>query len=291
LNWRVEHLEATALLTTPLVDVTRVGCCQTRSGAGPEEWNAAPQVVLPLRGLFEVHRRCATVLVEPTAAIVFGLEEAYRVSHPLDAGDECLVLEFATELHEEAFGRVEGTHGRLSARSQLGAVILASAIGRNDADPLAWEEGAIALLEAVACDVADGAEAAPHMSTAGRARADDVRALLADDIARRWRLADLGRAVHCSPFHLARQFRAATGVTISAYLLRLRLSAALERIAQGETDLARLAAELGFAHHSHFTARFRSVFGCTPAAARADLVAPRADYLRTIVTAGRPGRA
>ena len=53
----------------------------------------------------------------------------------------------------------------------------------------------------------------------------------------------------------------------------------LERIAGGETNLARLAAELGFAHHSHFTARFRSVFHTTPS------------EVRRIVTAGGRRRA
>jgi AraC family transcriptional regulator len=79
--------------------------------------------------------------------------------------------------------------------------------------------------------------------------------------------------VHCSPFHLARQFRAATGQTIARHLLRLRLSLALERIAAGETSLARLASDLGFAHHSHLTARFHAMFATTPS------------QLRTILTA------
>ena len=77
----------------------------------------------------------------------------------------------------------------------------------------------------------------------------------------------------------------ANGETISGYLLRLRLAAALHRIAEGERNLARLAVELGFSHHSHFSARFRSVFGCTPVRARGALTAPRLRELSTILTA------
>jgi AraC-like DNA-binding protein len=87
------------------------------------------------------------------------------------------------------------------------------------------------------------------------------------------------------PFHLARKFRAVTGESISRYLLRLRLGLALDRIAAGETELARLAVELGFAHHSHFSARFRSVFGTTPSQARSELASGPRRELSTIVTA------
>jgi AraC family transcriptional regulator len=173
----------------------------------------------------------------------------------------------------------------LSPRTQLVAWVFAGAVRRGDADAFACEEDAAILLEAVASDLTDASGAGARVSKTQRERADEVRALLADDLARRWRLDAVGRAVHCSPFHLARQFRRATGETISGYLLRLRLSAALHRISEGESDLARLAVELGFSHHSHFTARFRSVFGCTPVRARDALTTPLINDLSTILTA------
>jgi AraC-like DNA-binding protein len=49
--------------------------------------------------------------------------------------------------------------------------------------------------------------------------------------------------------------------------------------------LARLAVELGFAHHSHFSARFRSVFGMTPTAVRNTLTHRRFQQMSKIVTA------
>ena len=55
--------------------------------------------------------------------------------------------------------------------------------------------------------------------------------------------------------------------------MRLRLALAAERVVDGERDLARLASDLGFASHSHLSARFRALFGTTPS------------ELRTIVTA------
>ncbi len=272
--WRVGHLDAAVLLDTSVVEVVQVWCCSPRSAVGDEEWNQAPQIVVPRRGLFTVHRSGKSVLADPTHAVVFGREECYRVSHPLDGGDESVVLGFKAEIQEEAVGRLHGGSGRLSPRTQLAAWMFVGAVRRADADALGCEERAVLLLDAVARDLTDGPGAEARSSKTQRDRADQVRALLADDLARPWRLDAVGQAVHCSPFHLARQFRRATGETMSRYLLRLRLAAALHRIAEGETDLARLAVELGFAHHSHFTARFRSVFGCTPARARDALTTP-----------------
>lgn len=58
------------------------------------------------------------------------------------------------------------------------------------------------------------------------------------------------------------------GTTIHDYLRRQRLRAALEPLAETSTDLARLALDLGFSSHSHFTGAFRREFGRTPSPAR-----------------------
>ena len=57
--------------------------------------------------------------------------------------------------------------------------------------------------------------------------------------------------------------------------MRLRVRAALDRCAEGERELARLAAELGFADQAHLTRAVRAETGTTPAALRAALSDPR----------------
>lgn len=76
-------------------------------------------------------------------------------------------------------------------------------------------------------------------------------------------LAELGRALDLSPFHLCRVFKAATGQTIHAFRARLRLRSALERVEQG-ASLTDVALDVGFSSHSHFTDSFRREFGFTP---------------------------
>jgi AraC-like DNA-binding protein len=135
------------------------------------------------------------------------------------------------------------------------------------------EEGCMYLLQRLV-------EVVPTIDTRGgqlgpgqRLRVQRARALLASEPSRRWTLASLARAMDSSPFHLAREFRSITGETISRYVLRLRLAIALQRLADGESNLMKLAGDLGFAHHSHFSARFRSVFRETPSQVRRTLTA------------------
>ena len=52
---------------------------------------------------------------------------------------------------------------------------------------------------------------------------------------------------------------------------RLRLGLALERLRQGERDLTRLALELGYSHHSHFTMAFTRCYGEPPRTLRRNL--------------------
>jgi AraC family transcriptional regulator len=120
---------------------------------------------------------------------------------------------------------------------------------------------------------------------------EQARTLLASSPGTRWDLESLGRALRCSPFHLARQFRTLTGETISRYLLRLRLAIAVERLAQGERDISALAIEIGFSHHSHLSARFRETFGITPSAAREILTRENVEKLRALIDADKSARS
>jgi AraC-like DNA-binding protein len=116
---------------------------------------------------------------------------------------------------------------------------------------------------------ADVAAGRPATARARRALADGVREALAEDPRRS--LPDLARLLAVSPHHLSRVFRAAAGHTISRHRIALRARSALERLADGERDLARLSADLGFADQGHMCRVLRRETGSTPSALRAAL--------------------
>lgn len=79
-------------------------------------------------------------------------------------------------------------------------------------------------------------------------------------------LDELAQAAGMSPFHFARQFKAATGYPPHEYLIRLRIDRARELLEKhGRTlTMAAIAHDCGFADQSHLARHFKRVLGVTP---------------------------
>ncbi|HKA37227.1 MAG TPA: AraC family transcriptional regulator [Thermoanaerobaculia bacterium] len=104
--------------------------------------------------------------------------------------------------------------------------------------------------------------------------AENAKAMLSESLERPRPLADLASGLGVSVFRLCRVFRRRTGTTLHGFRNRLRLTASLERLEDHRGDLTRVALDLGYCSHSHFSAAFRREFGSTPSAFRASLAAP-----------------
>ena len=121
---------------------------------------------------------------------------------------------------------------------------------------------------------------------AARDAVEAARAELAGDPARAITVRELASRVSLSAFHLCRLFRRLTGSTVHHYLVDLRLRLALERLEDRSADLSRLAHDLGFSSHSHFSAAFRRRLGLAPSRVRGVLARScRASGLLARVTA------
>ena len=96
-----------------------------------------------------------------------------------------------------------------------------------------------------------------------RARVRSIIELFRARLAETITLDELARRFDCTPFHLIRFFKKASGLSPYAYLLRLRLERARELILQGR-PLSDAALASGFADQSHLTRRFKSLYGIPP---------------------------
>jgi AraC-like DNA-binding protein len=88
-------------------------------------------------------------------------------------------------------------------------------------------------------------------------------------------LATLAADLAHSPFHVSRVFREQTGLTLTRFRNKVRASIAIDRLAQGEADLAGLAVELGFHDQAHMTRVVRAEAALPPGRIRS-LLADRA---------------
>jgi AraC-like DNA-binding protein len=280
----MSHLTIRLLFRSPVVSIRDVRCRPVDAGCGSEEWTPEPAVVFPRSGVFVRHVGRRQVVATPNDVLFFSAGEPYRVSHPLGRGDDCTSFTFAPEVLREAIGghdpvaadRPGARFAHLEAPVPVATLLAHQRLrqGLRSAPPpdaLEIEERAVALLADAlgAAFSSRGARAArPATEETRRCWVNSVRELLAGRPEARSSLAELARAVACSPFHLSRVFRLETGMPIHRYRLHLRLALAVERLLDGEPDLTRLALDLGFSSHSHFTAAFRRGFGVPPSAVR-----------------------
>jgi AraC-like DNA-binding protein len=276
-------LSCQRLFAGSLVAITDVRCLVRDARCGEEEASAEPELVFPRTGAFVRHVGRESVLADANHVLFFDGGEPYRVSHPLGAGDTTTVLSFAPSVLEEAFPR-RSVPGRPSGRRfplchcSIGPEVSLTLHGLRrhllgSRDGGAVEETALGVLHAVADGVSGKLERPlPSCRPATRPRrrevVEDTRLLLARTYRRAFPLAAIAREVGASPFHLVRLFREETGVPIHRYRSLLRLREALQRLADGERDLARLALELGYASHGHFAEAFRAAFGTSPSSYR-----------------------
>ncbi len=216
----------------------------------------------------------------PTDVVLYDPEQEYRRHLVSEAGDRCTyiivredeVARMVTTVTGDTRGahRFPRQHGRLSAPAFLRSRRLQATLRHDVLDPLEVEESALGL---VASALDDAVSPGVHTLASARQRRDvrAVQELLGHRFADPLTLADIGREVGASPYHLARGFRLETGWSIHEYRLQLRVRTAVDRLAAGPVDLARLAMELGFSSHSHLTDTFRRIFGAPPSTIRHQL--------------------
>ncbi len=263
-------LSARTLLHHDGVEIADVACRHTRGRGHTGEQTGGHAVVFIRRGCFLRSADGVETLLDPTIAYCMNPGEEQRYDHPHDHGDDCTSLLLAPDLVASLWGGEETLPSvplPTSPEIDLEHRLLLSA-GHRGGDPHEILERAI-LLTAQALGQADPRRVAagrPAATSARRAVADGAREILAANPERS--LPDLARELAVSPHHLSRIFRAATGHTISRHRMRLRTRSALEQLAGGEQDLARLAADLGFADQSHLCRVLRKETGHTPSALR-----------------------
>jgi AraC family transcriptional regulator len=143
---------------------------------------------------------------------------------------------------------------------------------RRSADALEVEETALALLAAIVRAASTRSPARSGTRARTRARRQEqveaVRTRLLADPAGKASLDDLARLTHTTPYHLARSFNEEIGIPIHQYRLRLRLALAIPLLLDTGRPAGRIALELGFSSHSHFTETFRRMTGVAPGALR-----------------------
>ena len=242
-----------------------------------------PILVFPRTAVSIRHEGGRPFVATPAVITLYNRGQRYRRDAVDPVGDLCEWFNFRDDVlleglaagdptvHERPAHPFRRPFARAEHRLYLRQRLLVQRVLSTPAaalDRLAVEEEALGLL---ARFVAVAAAPAPPRGELGAGQRDLVERLQAllglrfhEDLS----LAALAAELGCSPFYLARLFRRATGASIHACRVQLRLLRSLEPVAVGRRDLAAIALDLGFGSHSHFTSAFRGAFGITPSELR-----------------------
>jgi len=242
------------------------------------------EFVFPRTAVWIEHAGARPFLADPTVVTFYNRDQPYRRRALSADGDRCEWYAFDPRILTDVLSRVDPgaqgrpdrpfpfTHGPVDPVSYAEQRMVAHHLARpEEADALAVEEVMLGVLLRVArlAYARQGIEAAPGGGPAASPEViERVRAYALGHLGERLTLSRLALAAGCSPFQLCRTFRRRTGGRLHQWLVRLRLLASLERVAEPGSDLTSVALDAGFASHSHFTAAFRAAFGLTPSALR-----------------------
>ncbi len=222
-------------------------------------------LVLPGPAVWIQPIRQDPLLATANEVLCYPPDTHYRRRIAAPSGDRCIFVALDEDLAGELgipAGPQRLRQSALGPRTYAAANVLARAIDTGTATDLTSAEQVLDLLHRLT--------GSGPIRTEPRHRGliEQVKYELARRIDQPVRLAEIAAAVHYSPFHLARLFRADTGMPMYGYLQQLRLRESLAQAVDGRPGLAELANAYGFASHSHYTRMFRRVFGMPPTALR-----------------------
>ncbi|WP_035701712.1 helix-turn-helix domain-containing protein [Glycomyces tenuis] len=261
-------LRSQPVITAPEYSV-RVVTCSDDS----RRWSAAETadtfgLVLPRRGHFRMTDDGFEHAVDVTQGYLQVPGREHRFAHPA-GGDECTFVSLGAALWEEIVGdRPLPITVRVDGVAELAHRLLLRA-AHDGADP---DERLVRTVAAAArLSPSAEADAAARTATARASRARVAalarEAVLEGDPASH-DLVSLARVLRVSPAHLSRVFQAETGISLTRFRNRIRVSRALARLEGGDADLAAIAGDLGFADQAHLTRTVRATLGTTPARVR-----------------------
>jgi AraC-like DNA-binding protein len=232
-----------------------------------------PHIVWPTTTVEIMRAELGVVCADANTVVLYDPGTAYRRRRVTPAGDHCLFFALRHDLLEllpdrlvHADGsRFAAGHRLCTARSWLRKERLVAAARSRCVEPMHLEEMALAAVADLALDRSEPEDRSPRV----RDRVEYARVLLGQDLHLSIQVTSVATRLEVSPFHLARQFRACTGRSMYGYRQELRVRAGVRRaLGDPQADLSAVAADLGFASHSHFTATCRRVFGSAPSVLR-----------------------
>lgn len=251
-------------------------------------------VVFPRTTVWIQHEGSRRFLSDPGIVTIYNRAQRYERFAASPEGDRCDWFGLSDDIAREiaaastpAAGDAERPFGFEWAPSSGALYMRQRALFQRASagavDVLEVEEAVMGIVAAVLSSAVGSAPASVAREHRARRRhqelAEAARVHVARELSRNVSIHDIACSLGTSPYHLCRVFRSCTGRSLHDYRNELRIRRALELFTGSRLSgltISSVAHELGFSSHSHFVRAVRRHLGTTPGAARAEVLAPRA---------------
>jgi AraC-like DNA-binding protein len=236
-----------------------------------EHWTDAapmktPRISFVRAGVYQRRINGVESYADNTTVLVTQPGDEFAVAHPLGCGDLFTIVESQTE-----WDLLPGEY-RMNDELDLHHRRLIG-LARQGVDELELGERLAALLEALPSNTSRDNRWSPQTVRAHRKLASGATEVLVES-GYEAGLDGIASKLYCSPHHLSRVFRQVTGLTLTEYRNRLRVSEVLADLQDGESNLRELAARYGFADQAHMIRVVRRHYGAAPGTLQKLLKAP-----------------
>lgn len=252
-------LSAEILAVRPEFTVATVVCRARHARWSEPEECGDHRLVLVRRGRFRRSAGGNDADLDPTAGYLGAPGQEERFAHPA-GGDLCTSIRLTPGLREGfPEGRESTTAVYVDARVDLAHRRVLAAASGGDIGYAVTEE----LLRLVTVAAGRPTE---RQKPADRVLVAAAREAIIEGAPESASLCALAGLLGASPYRLSRAFSQQMGVSLTRYRNRVRVGRFMDRLAAGETGLAGIAADLGFADQAHLSRTVREHLGHTPTA-------------------------
>lgn len=257
--------ERTPLLAKRGLQVADILCTSGPRDTPFEEAHSVMSIAVVVSGTFTYQSDQGRTLMTPGSLLIGHSGSCFTCGHEHAEGDRCLAFMFDNNLFErisaDAGARPTRQRGQRVPFLRTTAPLIARAIA-SMREPAVLEEVAMDLARTVLATQHDAR--APRFVARDESRVAEVVRYLEQTFDRPHSLLDLAQRADVSPFHFLRVFRKVTGVSPHQMVLRLRLSAAAQKLLTTDEPVTEIAYGVGFEDLSNFIRTFRAEFGASP---------------------------
>jgi AraC family transcriptional regulator len=248
-------------------------CAGHDSPGRHEEWCADDRIVITRRGVWQLQHARQIQTADPLHAILWPGQSGFRIHHPIGGADDCTVIrltERGTRAMRECLAPRDADQIRDTFAHQSVALnqhnfalhwrLLLAARNPQTCDVLAIEDMAQTLLMEICQPKCTRAPPSKHSIRIAHQAKEVIAKRFRDALS----LSSIAETLGCSPFYVAHQFKRVFGTSVHQAQIQWRLRVGLSQVLDAPKEIGRIAMDLGFASHSHFSDTFRAQFGCAP---------------------------